>query len=50
MTVPIGDSSTSALEILDATDMAADAVAVVDVPVRIPVGFHGNWIPDRALS
>jgi carotenoid cleavage dioxygenase len=42
-------TGTAALEILDATDMAADPVAAVDLPVRIPVGFHGNWIPDRAL-
>jgi carotenoid cleavage dioxygenase len=41
-------TDTAALEILDATDLST--VARVDVPVRIPVGFHGNWIPDRALS
>jgi carotenoid cleavage dioxygenase len=25
-------------------------VASVHLPVRVPQGFHGNWIPDRALG
>ena len=32
--------------ILDAQDFAAPAVATVHLPVRVPFGFHGNWIPD----
>jgi carotenoid cleavage dioxygenase len=43
-------TGTAALEILDATDMAAAPVATVEIPARIPVGFHGNWIPDSALG
>jgi carotenoid cleavage dioxygenase len=43
-------TGTAAFEILDATDVAAEPVGRVDLPVRIPVGFHGNWIPDRALA
>jgi carotenoid cleavage oxygenase len=35
----------SELVILDATNVAGDPVAVVEVPVRIPAGFHGNWVP-----
>jgi carotenoid cleavage dioxygenase len=38
----------SDLLILDAHDFGT-TVARVHLPVRVPVGFHGNWIPDRAL-
>jgi carotenoid cleavage dioxygenase len=31
------------LEILDAQTL--DTVAAIELPVRVPVGFHGNWIP-----
>lgn len=37
----------SELIILDASDMAAEPVARVHIPHRIPPGFHGNWIPDN---
>jgi carotenoid cleavage dioxygenase-like enzyme len=33
---------------LDANDIAAGPVATVALPVRVPLGFHGNWI-DAAL-
>ena len=32
--------------VLDASDVAAKPVAVVPLPARIPLGFHGNWIDD----
>ncbi len=38
-------TGTSYLAILDATDLAAPPLAEVHVPVRIPAGFHGNWLP-----
>jgi carotenoid cleavage dioxygenase-like enzyme len=31
--------------VLDASDVAKPPVAVVPLPVRVPLGFHGNWIP-----
>lgn len=33
------------LVVLDAADVDADPVARVLLPTRIPLGFHGNWIP-----
>jgi carotenoid cleavage dioxygenase len=36
---------TGYLLILDATDLAAPPVAEVHLPVRIPAGFHGTWLP-----
>ncbi|RBQ17886.1 dioxygenase [Spongiactinospora rosea] len=35
----------SHLAILNAADLAAPPLAEVHVPVRVPAGFHGNWIP-----
>ncbi len=34
---------TSTLEILDARDLAF--VASIEMPRRVPFGFHGNWLP-----
>ncbi len=34
--------------VLDAADLTAGAVARVPLPVRVPLGFHGNWIADDA--
>lgn len=39
-------SETSELVILDAANMAAEPIARVHIPHRIPPGFHGNWIAD----
>jgi carotenoid cleavage dioxygenase len=39
-------SDTSDLAIFDAAALDAEPVAVVHLPVRVPNGFHGNWIPD----
>jgi len=35
---------TSDLVILDATDMTKAPVATVELPRRVPHGFHGSWI------
>ncbi|MYS42633.1 9-cis-epoxycarotenoid dioxygenase [Streptomyces sp. SID5998] len=37
----------SDLVVLDADDLAADPVAVIHLPARVPFGFHGNWLADR---
>jgi carotenoid cleavage dioxygenase len=31
--------------ILDAQDFTGDPVATIHLPVRVPFGFHGNWVP-----
>lgn len=38
----------SQLVVLDASDVAAGPVATVELPRRVPAGFHGSWIPDEA--
>jgi carotenoid cleavage dioxygenase len=40
-----GDTDRSNLTILDAGTL--DPVAAVHLPVRVPHGFHGNWIASR---
>jgi carotenoid cleavage dioxygenase-like enzyme len=37
----------SDLVILAAQDFGGDPVATVHLPARIPLGFHGSWIPDN---
>jgi len=37
------------LVVLDAQDFDRGAVARVLLPQRIPYGFHGNWVTDRAV-
>jgi len=36
----------SELVILDALDLARPALAQIQLPVRVPYGFHGSWIAD----
>jgi len=38
-------TDTSELVVLAAGDPAGGLVARVPLPVRVPVGFHGNWVP-----
>ena len=40
----------SDLVIFDAQDTDRGPVSSIHLPVRVPYGFHGNWIPDRPLS
>ena len=37
----------SDLVILNAADLEGPPQAIVHLPVRVPLGFHGNWIPDQ---
>ena len=36
---------TADVVILDAQDFTGDPVATIHLPVRVPYGFHGNWVP-----
>jgi carotenoid cleavage dioxygenase len=41
------DTGRSALHILNAEDVTGEAQAVIELPQRVPAGFHGNWVPDH---
>ncbi|MGI8794673.1 MAG: carotenoid oxygenase family protein [Acidimicrobiales bacterium] len=38
-------TDTSDVVILAAQDFAGDPLATIKLPVRVPFGFHGNWVP-----
>jgi carotenoid cleavage dioxygenase-like enzyme len=40
-------TGTSSLVIADARDLDAPPVATVEMPHRVPFGFHGNWMPEK---
>lgn len=40
------DGGNSQVVILDAQELGGTPQAVIDLPVRVPLGFHGNWIAD----
>lgn len=39
------DRGAADLLVLNARDLTGDPQAVVHLPARVPLGFHGNWIP-----
>ena len=40
-----GDTDRSELVVLDASAPSEGPVARVHLPTRVPLGFHGNWVP-----
>ncbi|WP_279246247.1 carotenoid oxygenase family protein [Candidatus Litorirhabdus singularis] len=40
-------AGTSELVIMDAADLSRGALATVHLPARVPMGFHGSWIPEN---
>jgi carotenoid cleavage dioxygenase-like enzyme len=43
-------TKTADVVILPAQDLQAGPVATIHIPHRVPIGFHGNWIPDAELE
>jgi carotenoid cleavage dioxygenase-like enzyme len=41
------ERSASDLVILAAQNFTGEPVATVHLPARVPLGFHGSWLPDR---
>jgi carotenoid cleavage dioxygenase len=41
------ERNASDVVILSAQDFAGPPLAVVELPVRVPFGFHGGWVPDQ---
>jgi carotenoid cleavage dioxygenase-like enzyme len=39
-------TDTSDLYVLNAQDICGEPQAIVQLPQRVPSGFHGNWIPE----
>jgi carotenoid cleavage dioxygenase len=39
------ERNASDFHVLDARNIAGEAVATVRLPHRVPYGFHGNWVP-----
>jgi carotenoid cleavage dioxygenase len=44
------ETDTSALHILNADDLTGEPEAVIQLPQRVPAGFHGNWVADPTPS
>jgi carotenoid cleavage dioxygenase len=46
----VHDTTTDRSELVVLAADAPDAgpVARVELPVRVPIGFHGNWVPTPA--
>ena len=44
------DRGATDLVILGAQDFTGEPVARVHLPVRVPLGFHGSWIPDSLIT
>lgn len=42
------ERNASDVAILSAQDFTAAPLALIELPVRVPFGFHGAWVPDQA--
>lgn len=40
------ETETSEIVILNAQEFEEEPVARIQIPVRVPAGFHGNWVPE----
>jgi carotenoid cleavage dioxygenase len=40
------DKNSSDVVILNAADFGGEPVATIELPRRVPYGFHGNWLAD----
>jgi carotenoid cleavage dioxygenase-like enzyme len=38
-------TDSSSFVVLDAQDLVAGPIATIELPQRVPHGFHGNWVP-----
>ena len=47
----VHDDGTGASEmvVIEAQDFGAPPVARVQIPARVPYGFHGAWVPGELL-
>jgi carotenoid cleavage dioxygenase len=43
------DTQRGEFHVIDAQDMTGPAQAIVELPARVPMGFHGNWIDSQHL-
>ncbi|MQA84376.1 MAG: carotenoid oxygenase [Streptosporangiales bacterium] len=43
-------TNTADVVILHSQDLAAGPVATIHLPQRVPIGFHGNWVPDEDIQ
>ena len=41
-----GTTDNGEVVVIDAQDFAAPPVARIELPQRVPFGFHGNWVPE----
>ena len=39
-----GAENRSDLAVFDATEIERGPIALVELPHRVPFGFHGNWV------
>lgn len=43
------EKNSSDVVIIQARDFAAEPVAIIHLPRRVPFGFHGNWVPSSSF-